>query len=134
MSSLYLKLDLKKYTLEDEEDKLSFKFSKWDYNLGTKTFSLDNLYLEYDAVDEFVFEKDIKADVDYVEIEDGVVVDYYISNEYAKYLKSDFVLAVEKFIANKDLEDGEYDVKYEYYYDFSDEEFIIDVLEVTSND
>lgn len=134
MSNLYLKLDLKKKTLSDREDLLYFKFTNWSYNLGTKTFSLDDLQIDYDAIDEFAFEKEIKSSEDWVEIEDGVVVDYYISNDYSKYLKSDFAIAVEKFIANKDLEDGEYNVKYEYYYDFSDEEFIIDILEVTASD
>ena len=134
MANLYLTLDLKSYELFDEDGNISYSFNKWTYDLKNKEFELDDMTIKYDAIYEFKYEKDLKSDDAYIEIEDEIVVDIDISNEYEKYLSSELSLAVENFIGNKDLSDGEYKVKYNFYYDFSEEEFIIEVLEVVAND
>ena len=134
MANIYLTLDLKEHELFDEDRQIEYEFNKWTYDLKTKTFKLDNMSIEYDAIYEFKFDKDIKSDQCYVEIEDETVVDIDISNEYEDYLESTLSFAIENFIGKKDFADGEYKVKYTFYYDFSEEDFIVDITEVIAND
>lgn len=134
MANIYLTLDLKNHELFDEDGQIEYEFNKWTYDLKTKTFKLDNMSIEYDAIYEFKFDKDIKSDQCYVEIEDETVVNIDISNEYEDYLESTLSFAIENFIGKKDFADGEYRVKYTFYYDFSEEDFIVDVTEVIAND
>ena len=134
MANLFLTLDLEAHELFDEDGQLEYYFKKWTYDLATQKFKLDDMTIEYDAIYEFKFKKDIKSDEAYVEIEDELVADIDISNEYEKYLKVILTMAVEDFIADKDLIDGDYKVKYTFYYDFSEEDFIVEVTEVTAND
>lgn len=134
MANLYLTLDLKNHELYDDDRKLSFDFRSWSYDLKNKEFELDDMTISYDAIYEFKYEKDLKSDVAYVEIEDDTVFDIDISNEYENYLSAELSLAVENFIRDKNLADGEYKVNYNFYYDFSEAEFVINVLEVIAND
>lgn len=134
MANLYLTLDLKEHELFDEEGQIEYPFKSWSYDLKTQKFTLDDMTIDYDAIYEFKFEKDVKSDQCYVEIEDSTVVDIDIDNEYEDYLESTLSFAIENFIGKKDFADGEYRVKYTFYYDFSEEDFIVDVTEVIAND
>lgn len=135
MSNLYLTLDLKKKILYSDDRTLVYSFNSWDYSLNDKTFELDGMNINYDQINEFIFERDIKTDVATVEIEDNYVEDVELYNrKLGEYLESDFIYRLEKFIADKDLPDGEYEVKYNYYFDFSDDGFICEILEVLNDD
>lgn len=130
MASIFITLNLKDKFLTDDEDKLNFDFNHWDYDLKNRIFKLDDLFIAYDLISDFVFDRDIFTDVADVEIEDNTVVDLDVYNDYEDYLENDLDLAVNDFIADKDLSDGEYEVKYTYYYDFGNESFVCEVQEV----
>ena len=130
MASIFLTLNLKEKFLTDDEDKLNFKFKHWDYNLENRVFKLDDLSIDYDLISDFVFSRSISTDVADIEIEDNTVVSLDVYNDYSDYLEKDLDLVVDKFIADKDLPDGEYEVKYTYYYDFGNEGFVCEVQEV----
>lgn len=135
MANINLILNLKNHELMDEDNKLVYGFKHWEFDLKTKSFELDGMTIDYDLIYEFVYDRMIKTDKATVEIEDSdIVVDIDIDNEYEDYLEADLSMAVEDFIADKDLADGEYEVKYTYYYDFSDDEFVIEVQEVLESD
>lgn len=130
MASIFLTLNLKEKFLTDDEDKLNFDFNHWDYDLKNRIFKLDDLSIAYDLISDFVFDRDIFTDVADVEIEDNTVVDLDVYNDYEDYLENDLDSAVNDFIADRDLVDGEYEVKYTYYYDFGNESFVCEVQEV----
>lgn len=135
MANIFLTLDLKKNVLYDDEDKFYYDFDHWNYSVKSREFELDGMNINYDLIDKFIFERDIKSDKAYVELEEGYVsdVDTYDS-ELNKYLGTDLAMAVEKFVADKDLEDGEYKVKYNYYFDFSEDEFVCEIEEVIADE
>lgn len=134
MANLYLTLDLKNHELYDEDRALEFSFDSWTYDLKNKEFELDNMNIKYDAIYEFKFEKNIQSDESFIELEDETVVNIDVDNEYENFIRTDLILAIENFIGKKDLADGEYKVKYNFYYDFSDEDFVIDILEVEADE
>lgn len=130
MANIFLTLNLKEKFLTDDEDKLNFDFKHWDYDLKNRIFRLDDLSIAYDLISDFVFDRNISTDVADVEIEDNTVIDLDVYNDYEDYLENDLDSAVNEFIADRDLADGEYEVKYTYYYDFGDESFVCEVQEV----
>lgn len=130
MASIFLTLNLKEKFLTDDENNLNFDFNHWDYDLKNRIFKLDDLSIAYDLISDFVFDRNTYTDVADVEIEDNTVVDLDVYNEYEDYLENDLDSAVNDFIDDRDLEDGEYEVKYTYYYDFGNEGFVCEVQEV----
>ena len=134
MANVYLTLDLKSKMMYDDEDMFSFSFNHWNYDLKNRMFSLDDLEINYDLVSKIKYDRKINTDLAEVELEEGYVVDRFLDNEYEEYLRADFDLAVDKFVADKNLPDGKYDVKYTYFFDFSNDEFVIEVQGVEANE
>ena len=134
MASLYLNLDLKKHILRDDEGKFRYDFNEWSFDLESRTFTLDDLDISYDLISKFVYQPQITTDKADIEIEDNTVVDIDVYNKYDDYIEKDLDIKVEKFIADKNLPDGKYVVKYTYFYNFSDDGFECEVQEVLADD
>lgn len=135
MANIYLTLDLKKKELYDDGDQLYYSFNKWSYDIDTKIFDLDDKFtIEYDLISEFIFDRNISSGIADIKISDNTVVDIDNSGRFSKAIKDTLISEIEDFIEGKDLEDGYYKVKYEYWYNFSEDDFIVEVLEVDYND
>lgn len=130
MANLYLILDLKENKLYDDNGKMSYDFEGWEYHFGSKYFELDELIIDYDAISDFIFEPDYTTDNFDVKIEDGDVYRVDVYNDKSRYLEPPLEDALIDFLKDKDLPDGDYSGKFKFYYDFGEDEFVCEVLEV----
>lgn len=136
---MIITLDLTKRILKDDENKLYFSFEKWSHVAPSKRrygeFFLDTLQIDSSLLSEVIFEKEEEVISFKADYEDETVsfLDIVGKTSYSReeLLKS-LDLSIDTYLYKNPLtlKKGEITGEAKCYYNYSDEEFIIEITKL----